>query len=60
MKEPKVKAFLSAFQALFSNDDDNDDGEKIDNKDKDVYADQAHNADKDLHIFTFVVGSLKE
>jgi hypothetical protein len=62
LTDPKAKAFLSAFQALFIPDDDdveNGDGDKdliID--DGDIEQDQG--VDRDIYNFLSLVGSLKE
>jgi hypothetical protein len=60
LKDPKAKAFLSAFQALFA---DNEVIEEDDNnKNHDVKDDDEPNDDTndDLHNFLLMVSSLKE
>jgi hypothetical protein len=62
LNDPKAKAFLSAFQALFIPDDDDIDNG---NGDKDLIAnkgDKEHNEgdDGDNYNFLSMVGSLKE
>jgi hypothetical protein len=65
MKDPKVKAFLSAFQALFTNEDDDDNKgnngkfhcNNVNDKEDDG---NDHNYDDDLHGFLSMIGSLKE
>ncbi len=65
MKDPKVQAFLSAFQALFTNednDDNEDNNEKeyrnnVDDKEDDG---NNHNEGDDLHCFLLMIGLLKE
>jgi hypothetical protein len=59
LKNPKAKAFLSAFQALFCDEsgDEDDEADAIDQDNKDDHVD----ADEDLHGFLSMVGSsLKE
>jgi hypothetical protein len=58
MKDPKAKAFFSAFQALFTNGDDEEeeDTERNDNVDA-----TTNNEDmEEVHGFLLMVGSLKE
>ena len=60
MKEPKAKAFLLAFQALFMNDE-NDNEEEDENNDKqDGDADNNQEVDDDVQAFLSLVGSLKD
>ncbi len=60
MKEPKAKAFLLAFQALFTNDE-NDNEEEDENNDKqDGDADNDQEVDDDVRAFLSLVGSLKD
>jgi hypothetical protein len=61
-KDSKAKAFLSAFQALFTPDDDDVDNG---NGDKDLITDEGDNKqnegdDGDIYNFLSMVGSLKE
>jgi hypothetical protein len=63
MKEPKIKAFLSTFQALFTSEDDDNNKENngsnhcdnVDDKE-----DDGNNNDDDFHGFLLMIGSLKE
>ncbi len=62
LKDPKAKAFLSAFQALFTPDDDD---VNIGNGDEDLITNKGDNEqdegdDKDIYNFLSMVGSLKE
>jgi hypothetical protein len=64
MKDPKVKAFLSAFQALTNEDNDinkENNGEvhhdNVDDKEDDG---NDHNDDDDLPGFLLMIGWLKE
>jgi hypothetical protein len=59
LKDPKAKAFLSAFQALFADDKvnkENDNNKNHDIKDDDKPNDNTNN---DLHNFLLMVVSLK-
>ncbi len=60
LKDPKAKVFLSAFQALFADNEVNE--EDNNNKNHDVKDDDEPNDDtnNDLHNFLLMVGSLKE
>ena len=60
LKDPKAKAFLSAFQALFADKELNE--EDNNNKNHDVKDDDKSDDDtnNDLHNFLLMVGSLKE
>jgi hypothetical protein len=60
LKDPKAKAFLSAFQALFTDDEENED--KNGAKDQDAKEDDKPNEDanENIHNFLLMVGSLKE
>jgi hypothetical protein len=60
LKDPKAKAFLSAFQALFADKELNE--EDNNNKNHDVKDDDKpnDNTNNDLHNFLLMVGSLKE
>jgi hypothetical protein len=65
MKDPKVKAFLSAFQALFTNEDDDNNEENIGEVHRNNVHDKEedgndHNDDDDPYGFLSVIGSLKE
>jgi hypothetical protein len=62
MKDPKVKAFLSAFQALFTNEDYDDNkedngGNNVNDKEEDGNDD---NNDDDLHGILLMIGLLEE
>ena len=60
MKELKAKVFLSAFQALFRNDEnDNEEEDKSNNK-QDGDADNDQEVDDDVRAFLSLVGSLKD
>jgi hypothetical protein len=59
MKDPKAKTFFSAFQALFTNDEVNDDDGNTCN-DNIQDAPVNNEADEDLRGFLSMVGSLKE
>jgi hypothetical protein len=58
MKDPKVKAFLCAFQALFSSEDDDDKDNAHQEQENTDECNQ--DEDEDLHSFLSMVGSLKE
>ncbi len=60
LKDPKAKAFLSAFQALFADNKVRE--EENNNKNHDVKDDDKSDDDtnNDLHNFLLMVGSLKE
>jgi hypothetical protein len=60
LKDPKAKAFLSAFQALFADDEVNEDDNN--NKNHDIKDDDEpnDNTNDDLQNFLSMVGSLKE
>ncbi len=60
MKEPKAKAFLLAFQALFTNDenDNEEEDKRNENQDGDAYNNQE--ADDGVQAFLSLAGSLKE
>jgi hypothetical protein len=60
LKNPKAKAFLSPFQALFADDEVNEDDDN--NKNHDIKDDDEpdDNTNNDLHNFLSMVGSLKE
>jgi hypothetical protein len=60
MKEPKAKAFLSAFQALFTNDENNNEEEDESNDIQDGDADNNQEVDDDVRAFLSLVGSLKD
>jgi hypothetical protein len=60
MKEPKAKAFLLTFQALFTNDENNDEEEYESNVNQDGDADNEQEADNDMWAFLSLAGSLKE
>jgi hypothetical protein len=56
-----AKAFFSAFQALFNNDEINDDkGNKCNNDNQNTDAPANNEAEEALHGFLSIVGSLKE
>jgi hypothetical protein len=65
IKDPKVKAFLSAFQALFTNEDNDNNKEDngkvhhdhVNDKEDDGHI---HNNNDDLHAFLFMIGLFKE
>jgi hypothetical protein len=59
MKDPKAKAFLSAFQTLFTTDEGVDDDNDPLAKANDAAHDQDAEGD-DLHGFLSIVGYLKE
>jgi hypothetical protein len=58
MKDPKAKAFLSAFQALFTKEDkeEAEDSECTD----DIDATDDNKDEEDMRNFFSIVGSLKE
>jgi hypothetical protein len=62
LTDPKAKAFLSAFQALFipdDNDVENGNGDKdLIVNDGDIEQDEG--VDRDIYNFLLLVGSLKE
>ncbi len=60
MKEPKAKAFLSAFQALFTNDKNNNEEEDESNDEQDGDADNNQGVDDDVRVFLSLAGSLKD
>jgi hypothetical protein len=60
MKEPKAKAFFSAFQALFTNDKNNNEEEDGSNDKQDGDADNDQEVDDDVRAFLSLVGSLKD
>jgi hypothetical protein len=60
MKEPKAKAFLSAFQALFTNDKNNNEEEDESNYKQDGDADNGQEVGDDVQAFLSLVGSLKD
>ncbi len=63
MKDPKVKAFLSAFQALFTSEDDDDSKEnngKVHRNNVDDKEDDGDNNNDDLNGFLLMIGLLKE
>jgi hypothetical protein len=61
MKEPKgQKAFLLAFQALFTNDENDNEEEDESNDKQDGDADNNQEVDDDVWAFLFLVGSLKD
>jgi hypothetical protein len=60
MKEPKAKAFLLAFQALFMNDENDNEEEYESNENQDGDADNNQEADDDVRTFLSLAGSLKE
>jgi hypothetical protein len=60
MKEPKAKAFLMAFQALFTNDKNNNEEEDKSNDKQDGDADNDQGVDDDVRAFLSLVGSLKD
>jgi hypothetical protein len=60
LKDPKAKAFLSAFHALLADNkmsEEDDNNKNHDLKDDDKPNDDTNN---DLHNFLLMVGSLKE
>ena len=62
LKDPKAKAFLSAFKSLMYETDDSDDGEE-EHKEDDAVEDNEendHEDDEDLHGFLSMIGSLKD
>jgi hypothetical protein len=58
MKDPKAKAFLSAFQALFTKEDKEEEEDTECNDDIDAIDDNKD--EEDMHNFFLMVGSLKE
>ncbi len=60
MKEPKAKALLLAFQALFTNDKNNIEEEDESNDKQDGDADNDQEVDDDVRAFLSLVGSLKD
>ncbi len=60
MKEPKAKAFLSAFQSLFTNDENDNEEEDECNYKQDGDADNNQEVDDDVRAFLSLVGSLKD
>jgi hypothetical protein len=60
MKERKARAFLLAFQALFTNDENNNEEEDENNENQDEDADNDQEADDDMGAFLSLAGSLKE
>jgi hypothetical protein len=57
MKDPKAKAFFSAFQALFNNDDVNDyEGNKCNNDNLNTDAPANNEAEEELREFLSMVG----
>ncbi len=58
MKDPKAKAFFSAFKALFTNGDDEEE-EDTERNDK-VDATPNNKDEEEVHGFLSVIGSLKE
>jgi hypothetical protein len=60
MKEPKAKAFLLTFQALFTNDKNDNEEEDESNDKQDGDADNNQEVDDDVQAFLSLVGSLKE
>jgi hypothetical protein len=60
MKEPKAKAFLLAFQALFTNDENNNKEEDESNENQDEDADNDQEADNDVQAFLSLASPLKE
>ncbi len=60
MKEPKAKVFLSAFQALFTNDENDNEEEDESNDKQDGDADNNQEVDDDVRAFPSLVGSLKD
>jgi hypothetical protein len=60
MKEPKAKAFLSAFQALFTNDKNDNEEEDETNDKQDGDADSNQEVDDDVRACLSLVGSLKD
>ncbi len=58
MKDPKAKAFFSAFQALFTKDGKEEEEDTECNDDVDATDDNKD--EEDMHNFFFMVGSLKE
>jgi hypothetical protein len=60
MKEPKAKAFLSAFQALFTNEENNNEEEDKSNDKQDGDADNNQEVDDDMQAFLCLVGSFKD
>jgi hypothetical protein len=60
LKDPKAKAFLTAFQALFADNKVNE--EDNNNKNHDIKGDDKpnDNTNNDLHNFLLMVGYLKE
>ncbi len=61
MKEPKGrKAFLLAFQALFTNDKNDNEEEDESNDKQDGDVDNNQEVDDDVRAFLSLVGSLKD
>jgi hypothetical protein len=60
MKKPKAKAFLSAFQALFMNDKNDNEEEDESNDKQDEDADNNQGVDDDVRAFLSLAGSLKD
>jgi hypothetical protein len=61
MKEPKgQKAFLLAFQALFTNDENDNEEEDESNDKQDGDADNDQKVDDDVRAFLSLVGFLKD
>jgi hypothetical protein len=64
MKDPKAKAFLSAFKSFMCASDDSDDDGKANNKGSAVEDDddnaQEENAEEDRQGFLSMIGSLKD
>jgi hypothetical protein len=59
IKDPKAKAFLSAFQMLFTNDESNEEEEYESNDNQEMDATD-QDADGDMRAFLSLAGSLKE
>ncbi len=62
MKDPKAKAFLSAFKTFMCVNDDSDDDSNANNEVSTADDDDAHddNGDEDLQGFLSMIGSLKD
>ncbi len=60
MKELKAKAFLLAFQAFFTNDENNNEEEDESNEKQDGDADNDQGVDDDVRAFLSLAGSLKD
>jgi hypothetical protein len=62
LKDPKARAFLSAFQSFMCESDDSDDGD-VNNEDNAVEDDDENVQEEDaedLHGFLSMIGSLKD